>query len=269
MEAKVSVIMPVYNGEKYVAIAINSVLSQTYSDFEFIIIDDCSTDNTPNIIKDFAENDSRIIIIKNTENLKIVKSLNIGLRIAKGEYIARIDSDDIWFKHKLEIQIKRFINDKYLYLLGTSKILINSIGNTISSTEKQMFSYVDIKNNILKYNLLCHSSVIYKKEIIDKIGLYNEKYKNSEDYEYWIKIINNYKTEILQEALVHYRISDNMVSLRKRKQQYYFVIKAKLFGFKLYGFKFTYLKYIFCDLYIISVPKFLITLKRFLLGKKH
>ena len=110
---------------------------------------------------------------------------------------------------------------------------------------------------------------MYKKEIIEKIGLYNEVYKNSEDYEYWIKIINNYKTEILQEALVYYRISDNMVSLKKRKQQYYFVIKAKLYGFKLYGFKLYYLKYILNDLYIISVPRFLITLKRFLIGKNH
>ncbi|RLD50551.1 MAG: glycosyl transferase [Bacteroidetes bacterium] len=269
MNNEVSIIMPVYNAEEYVSFAIESVLSQTYGLFEFIIIDDCSTDKTSKIIGNYAKNDNRIKVIKNSKNLKIVKSLNIGLRAAKYKFIARIDADDIWVNNKLEIQLKEFELNNNLYLLGTAKTLIDSSGQKIASVEKPIFKYSEIKSNILKYNLFCHSSVMYRKEIIDIVGYYNEKYKNSEDYEYWIRIIKDLHTEILPQKLVFYRITDNMVSLTKRKQQYYYVIKAKLLGFKLYGFKFSYLKYILNDLYIISVPKFMITFKRFLFGKKH
>jgi len=258
----ISIIMPVYNGGKYLHLAIESVLAQTYTNFEFIIINDGSTDDTKNILEKYSKLDDRIKIITNSVNLKIVKSLNIGLNAAKGEFIARIDSDDIWKKDKLKIQISYFENDSQLYLLGTSKQLIDENGKKIKGVERQIYEYGEIRRNILKYNLFCHSSVLYKKVIIDEIGQYNEKYKNTEDYEYWIRIIKHFKTEILKDILVFYRISPQMVSLKKRKQQFYYVIKAKIFGFKLLGFYWKYLPFIIKDIYIISVPDFAIILKR-------
>jgi len=265
---KISIIMPVYNAEKFVSFAIKSVLNQTYGDFEFIIIDDCSTDESYKIIKEFASSDNRIRIIRNNENIKIVKSLNIGLKAAKGEFVARIDADDIWFEDKLEIQLGVFEKNKDLFLLGTTKIQIDGNGKILKSNERHIYSYEEIQKNILKYNLFCHSSVMYKRDLVNRVGYYNEKYKNSEDYDYWIRIIKNHKSMILQQALVYYRLTEGMVSFVKRKQQYIFVIKAKWNGFKLFGFRFSYLKYILNDIYIISVPKSLIHFKRFIFGKR-
>ncbi|MFH2141155.1 MAG: glycosyltransferase [Bacteroidota bacterium] len=262
MNKFVSIIMPVFNGEKFIRFAIESVINQTYRDFEFIIINDASTDNTKSIIEEYIDSDNRIKIITNDENIKIVRSINIGLKHAKGEFIARIDSDDIWEKDKLEQQIKYLSQNPSLHLLGTSKIIIDENGNIMKSNEKKIYNYKDIKKNILKYNLFCHSSVIFKKSLTDSIGYYNEVYKNSEDYEYWIRIITLYESEILPDILVRYRISPQMVSLKNRKQQNRYVIKAKIEAFKLMGFSIKYIPYLVGDFYRICVPDFLIKFKK-------
>jgi glycosyltransferase involved in cell wall biosynthesis len=111
---QISVIMAVYNGEKYLAEAIESILNQTFKEFEFIIIDDGSKDNSLNIIKRYAKKDSRIIIIKNEKNMKLAWSLNKGLKIARGKYIARMDSDDISLTDRLEKQYY-FLEKKEIY----------------------------------------------------------------------------------------------------------------------------------------------------------
>ncbi|EAJ7443814.1 glycosyltransferase family 2 protein, partial [Campylobacter jejuni] len=98
--------MPCYNRQEYIVDAIESILNQTYSNFEFIIIDDCSTDNTYEIVKKYAENDKRIIVLKNEKNQGIVYALNRGFSIAKGKYIARMDDDDISLPNRLEKQVE-------------------------------------------------------------------------------------------------------------------------------------------------------------------
>ena len=254
--------MPVYNGEKYIHYAIDSVLQQTYKDFEFLIINDGSKDNTQGIIDRYKKKDNRIRIFINNENIGISKSLNYGLKQAKGQLIARIDSDDIWHKEKLSKQLLCMDNDPTLYLLGTAKTLINESGDIIPSVEKQFFSYREIKSNILKNNLFCHSSVIFKKSLLKEIGYYNENFLNTEDYEYWIRILTGRKGEILNESLVFYRIHKNMISLKKRKQQNLYVIKAKFRGIFQYGYSFIYLVYILKDIWPLLIPDFLIRIKK-------
>ena len=126
---KISVVMAVYNGEKYLRSAIDSILSQTYIDFEFIIIDDCSTDNTANILESYT--DSRIQIIRNEKNLRLPASLNKGLKIAKGKYIARMDADDIAMPDRFEKQVKYLEAHQEVAVIGGSFQVFNEFGKDI------------------------------------------------------------------------------------------------------------------------------------------
>ena len=124
----VSVIMSVYNGEKYLVQAIDSILNQTYQNFEFIIIDDCSTDNSSHILQEYAQKDSRIKIIKKEKNIGIkgfIKNLNLGISIAKGKYIARMDADDISLPERFQKQVDFLENNPEITLVGAQLNLIN------------------------------------------------------------------------------------------------------------------------------------------------
>lgn len=255
--------MPVHNCEKYVVEAIESVLNQTYGNFEFIIIDDGSNDNTSQIIKEYKKKDGRIRILRNEQNIGVVKSLNIGLRESIGEYIARIDADDIWLPEKLEKQITYLEKNNDLGMLATSKLNINADG-TIREKDKypETHSYKNIRNNILKRNIFCHSSVIFRKDVFKKVGYYDETFINSEDYEYWMRIIAATKVEMLEETLVYYRISTDAISYRRLKQQRYYAIKAKLRGIKILDKSWFNLVYILEDLKYILFPIFIFRLYR-------
>lgn len=260
--------MPVYNAVDFVGEAIQSVIDQTYRNYKFIIIDDCSTDGSQTVIKNYIKKDKRIIFLKNNTNVGVVKSLNLGLRLADGGFIARIDADDIWLPNKLEKQIRRMMVEPTLGLLGTAKMLIDEKGEPITKkNELKFFNNTEIRRNILKHNLFCHSSVIYRSEVIKKIGYYNEEFHNTEDYEFWIRIISKYDVEILKEPLVYYRIYPGMISLMRRKEQIKYVIKAKFVGFKLIGFKPIYLFFLLRDVIYIAIPDWSIRMKKQLLGK--
>ena len=259
--------MPVYNGEKYLKYAVNSVLEQSYKNFELIIIDDCSIDNTRKILAGYKKKDSRIKVYYNNENLGVPKSLNYVLSLAKGVFIARIDSDDIWLKEKLRKQIEYLANNPATYLLGTAKKVINESGKILHAKEKQFFTYNQIKKQILKNNLFCHSSIIFRRSILNDVGYYNERFLNTEDYEFWIRVLAKRKGEILPEPLVYYRLHKDMISIKKRKQQFLYVIKAKLNGIFKYNYPMFYLIYIPKEIWPLLIPDFLIRLKKFAFNK--
>jgi glycosyltransferase involved in cell wall biosynthesis len=134
LSPKVTVLMSVYNGEEHLREAIDSILNQTYKNFEFLIIDDGSTDGSVNIIRSYL--DPRIRLIKNKKNIGITRSLNKGLKLARGEYIARMDDDDIAFPERLEKQV-RFLNEHVnVGLVGGSDITINGVGDEIRFRKK-------------------------------------------------------------------------------------------------------------------------------------
>jgi len=261
----VSIIMPVYNGEKYLHLAIESVLAQTYNNFELIIINDGSTDNSEEIIKSY--NDIRIKQISYEKNIGYVYRLNEGLRISKGEYIARIDADDIWEEIKLTKQLESFENDKNLFFLATDFNLIDAKGDVINTVRNS--KHLDLNNKILTKSLICHSSVLFKKEICQTVGYYDEKLKYSEDYNYWIRILAEYKGLILSEILTSYRITNNSVSFRKRRLQIVNTIKSKFLGFKIIGFRLIYLIYLIGDVYRLIIPNWGIRLKRRYISKNN
>lgn len=206
---KVSVIMAVFNGEKYLTESINSILKQTYSDFEFIIIDDSSTDQSQTIIKSFR--DQRIRFFKNQTNRGLPYSLNRGIKISQGTYLVRMDQDDISFPKRIEAQV-RFMNvNPDIAISGTA--VVTTVGKC-KEVHKRLSNYEEIKGTLLFHNVLAHSSVIIRKEAIIRAKLlYDPTAKNAEDYEFWTRCCWKVKMTNLATPLIFYRRHlDQMVS---------------------------------------------------------
>ncbi|WP_277673305.1 glycosyltransferase family 2 protein [Piscibacillus halophilus] len=212
-EDLVSVIMPAYNSEKFIKGAIISVLEQTYSNIELVVIDDGSKDNTVEIIQQLSKQDPRIHFIKNEVNLGVSETRNKGIALASGDWIAFLDSDDIWEKSKIEKQMK-YANETSAEFLFTGSSYINENGipySGIFEIPKQV-SYKEL----LRQNVITCSSVLLKKRFFDKIKM--EKDEMHEDYAVWLRVL---KTGVfahgINEPLLIYRISRNSKSGNKLK----------------------------------------------------
>jgi len=212
---KVTVLMPVYNGEKYLREAIDSILNQTFADFEFLIINDGSTDDSEKIIKSYQ--DPRIKLVDNEINLGLIKSLNKGIDLAKGKYIARMDQDDISFSNRLKTQIN-FMNKHPK--MGISGTWAKIIGKKNKKYIKTYSNLEKIKATILFKSVIIHPSVIIRKAMLDKYVLkYDENFKQSEDYELWSRAIKYFPISNIKKYLIHYRIHKENTSHQYTKIQ--------------------------------------------------
>lgn len=231
--AKISVVMPAYNAEKYVGEAISSILNQTYKDFEFIIINDGSTDKTKEVIQ--AYNDSRIVYLENEHNLGIVTTLNKGLRYATGEYIARMDADDISVKDRLEKQVTYLDKNKSIGLLGTGICVfgekLQDQNRTFTTDPKQL------KAELIFNSCIAHPTVMIRKEILEKNDLcYNEEFAGAEDYCLWWEIAKVSSISTVSDILLHYRIHSSQITKEKGKQYNDMMKKFLKIRFKDIGF---------------------------------
>lgn len=205
----ISVLMPVYNGQQYLAEAIRSILNQTYNHFELLIIDDGSTDNSEQIIKGFHDN--RIVYLKNETNKGLIYTLNKGISLSKGLYIARMDADDVSVAERFEKQIAEFKKDSQLVICGS---FIKTFGNGV----EEYISHIPVTNAqiIASIFFVCpfaHPSVMIKKESLLQLNeCYREEYKHSEDYDLWSRLVFIGHSKNIPEFLLHYRIHDKQVS---------------------------------------------------------
>ncbi len=184
----ISIIMSTYNDDSYIKAAIESVLQQSFTDWEFIIINDGSTDNTGRIIDEFAKGDSRFNVVHNAANKGLTSNLIFGVEKAKGEFIARIDGDDEWIdKDKLRKQVDFLKSNAEYGLVGSWAHIVDKNGNMISGGRSPVTDN-GIRNYMLIENCFFHSSVLIRKTIIDKVGNYNPQMRSSQDYEYWLRI---------------------------------------------------------------------------------
>ena len=218
----ISIVLPVFNGEKYLSLAIDSVIAQSYQNWELIIIDNESSDKTPHIITEYIKKDVRIKGLYCSQK-GIVPALNTGLSHCSGPLVARIDADDIWLPEKLETQKNAFNNDISLTLLGTSVEIINDKGEIL--TDRQAFNngkplgYKEVKQRLGRKNLFCHSSIMIRKEVIDVLGGYSDRFLHSEDYHLWLKITKQFKVEIFEEKLVKFRYHQHSISRKHSRVQ--------------------------------------------------
>ncbi len=200
----ISVIIPTYNGEKYIEKAVRSVLGQTYKNLELIIVDDGSTDTTSRIIKALQEKDQRIQVVKNEGNLGFVKSLNRGLEKSIGSHIARIDDDDEWIDSgKLEKQINFLKENPDHVLVGGGLISIDKNGKKF---DRRLLPEKDeeIRKLILMNNCFGHSAVVFLKEAAEKVGNYDEEFGFFADWDLWLKLGEIGKMHNLQEYVMYY-----------------------------------------------------------------
>ena len=212
---KVSVLMCVYNGEAYLKQAINSILNQTFKDFEFVIVDDGSTDSSWQILTEYKKRDSRIALIQNEENIGLEKSLNKGLAATTGKYIARQDADDISLPHRLQLQVDFLENHSEIGALSSFTEFIDSKGSVIRKSEVPT-DPESIQSLLLLRNCVWHSSITMRRNLIEKLGGYNENMLYAEDYELWWRISRCSSLAALPEFLLQYRL-DNPYSVSKLK----------------------------------------------------
>ncbi|EGJ3606263.1 glycosyltransferase, partial [Campylobacter jejuni] len=220
----VSIVMPCYNRQEYIVDAIESILNQTYSNFEFIIIDDCSTDNTYEIVKKYAENDKRIIVLKNEKNQGIVYALNRGFSIAKGKYIARMDDDDISLPNRLEKQVEYMEANLNITVLG-------SFIEVFNEKFEKCYSWVceddpEILSILINFfNPMCHPSVMIRREFLNFYNLkYEEKYRHAEEYFLWTEILKHGgKIANIPEILLRYRRHSRSITSTFSEKQIWLV----------------------------------------------
>lgn len=215
----VSVIMPVYNGMPFLKQATKSILEQTYKNFEFIIIDDSSTDNTFQYLNRLK--DKRIKLIKNKKNLGLAASLNIGLKIAKGNYIARMDADDVSLPNRFEEQIKFMTQNPSIDLCGTWVDLIDEKGMKIGE-KKYPIKSDQVKNAITWYTAVVHPTYMAKNSFFKKLGGYRLNFDFAEDYDLLARAKNNFKIANIPQKLLLWRLQN------KRRSRFYMAKMDKL-----------------------------------------
>ena len=213
---KVSVVMSVFNDENWLKYSIESILNQTFKYFEFIIVDDGSTDSSIDIINYYQSIDKRIKIIRR-KNTGLYDSLNVGIKSAESEWIARIDSDDISESTRLEKQYHLALNIGKKFIIGTNLKMIDPSGRIISEY-KYPKTHKRLKNNLITLNkFFCTSSAFFNFSIFEKLGGFRLHYKVSGDYDFWLRALTKgYQFRCLQEPLVFYRKRENSLSSSNR-----------------------------------------------------
>jgi glycosyltransferase involved in cell wall biosynthesis len=208
-----TVLMPVYNAEKFVGEAIDSILAQTMQDFEFLIIDDASTDNSVDIIRSY--NDPRIKLIGNPANLGISKTLNKGIELATTEIIARMDADDISHARRLQRQ--------YDFMQNNPECALLSCWVNVITEEKQFIRREEFKSRFYYYNMIfdCwmyHPTVMYKRSAVLDVGGYKSSY--AEDFDLFWHVSRKYKLDNIEEALLDYRVTSQSLHQVTHKKEY-------------------------------------------------
>jgi glycosyltransferase involved in cell wall biosynthesis len=239
---KVTIVLPVYNGEKFISKAINSIINQTYSNWELIIVNDCSTDNSLEICKKYAQKDNRIRIYSNKVNLKLPKSLNVGFSHAEGDYFTWTSDDNKFKKNALETMIKALENSNGVDMVYSDYWNIDANGNKTNVCRLQQ------PDKIVESNV-CGPCFLYKASIAKIIGEYDENLFLAEDYDYWMRIYIYGKMLHIDDVLYYYRRHDMSLSVLKKDVINYQTYKAleKNFMQLYYKAKINKLEFAFFD----------------------
>lgn len=210
---KVTVLMPVYNAEFYIQEAVDSILKQTFDDFEFLIFNDGSTDSSADIVRSY--NDQRITFFDSKQNKGYVYHLNYGIEIAKGEYIARMDADDISHPMRLKKQVDFMDRNPEIGVCGTWFRIIGS-----NYTVKHPTNDTKIRLSLLKDSAIGHPTVILKTHLLKKHGLqYDASFVPAEDYLFWVNLSQYCELANLPEVLLQYRVHQHQISSDRRNEQ--------------------------------------------------
>lgn len=216
---KVSVITAVYNGERTISKTIDSILNQTFKDFEYIIVDDAATDSTPRILSEYAKKDKRIKVITNEVNKERCISRNIAIEQSSGGYIAVTDADDISLPQRLQLQYEYLENHQDCYLLATRASLVDEDGKNIGKSYAHKSSR-DITEELKVENRIVHSTIMYRNT---KEVFYREKFKYAQDYDLFLQMISiGKRIHLIPEILVKYSDKRDLLYNEYLVKQKYF-----------------------------------------------
>jgi glycosyltransferase involved in cell wall biosynthesis len=214
---KISIILPSYNGEKYIAKSIDSILSQTETDWELIIVNDCSTDRTLEIVTGYAQNDIRIIVISNDTNKKLPASLNIGFSRAKGRHLTWTSDDNLYKKEALAVMSDYLNENPQVDMVSCDMDYIDKDGGILESHSQVCVPRHPRSALTLAYACNIGACFMYKKEIASSIGLYDEETFCAEDYDYFIRIALAGRIAFIDDNLYQYRRHDNSLTSTRKK----------------------------------------------------
>lgn len=219
----VDVLMAVRNGQQFLGAAVDSILSQTYRNFRFIIVDDASTDQTPHLLQEYAAKDPRIVLLTGAGE-GLATALNLGLALAEGEYVARMDADDISMPERLEIQVEFMRRCPDIVALGTQAVLIDQNGRVLRHRRLPTGSE-KIRKRLEERNCLCHPTVMMRADLLKSVGGYRDKFRTSQDYDLWLRLMRFGEIENLEKPLLFYRKHGAQISTRNNacKQTIYSV----------------------------------------------
>lgn len=226
---RVSVVMAIYKEPvEWMRLSIDSILNQTFSDFEFIIINDNpQRQENRNILNEYALKDIRIIVVQNESNIGLTKSLNKGLDIARGEYIARMDADDIACPERLEKQLEFMNNNPTVGAVGCNAYVINDKSLIISKISRPI-NMDDLRYLSIFESPIYHPASFYRRLILGNAVCYDEKIKYSQDYALWISLLKMSDVANLQDRLIKYRITDSQISSAHHVEQQQFAFENQL-----------------------------------------
>lgn len=248
---KVSVIMPAYNTEKYIRTAIESILNQTFSEFEFIIIDDGSTDNTWNIVQEFSKIDPRIKAIKNEKNLGISPSRNKGVNMAQGEYIAWQDADDISLPTRLEKQLQFMEEHAKTGVVGGFLRFFDEKGE--NGFRKYRADDKGLRDRIFRYSPIAQPAAMIRKNCLKSVGGYNEGYPLAEDIDLFFRLGEKYEFSNLQEIILKYREHPDSATFTKLRKLEFYTLKIRRKYSKSESYKMTVFDKIYNVLHFFSI----------------
>lgn len=219
--------MPAYNASKYIGQAIESILSQTFRDFELIIVDDTSTDDTFEIIQKYGGADKRIVVLKNVSNMKLANTLNAGIKICRGKYIARMDADDWSFPDRLCRQFNFMENNPDMAISGGAMEICDEKLQPVSRRE-YILEDGAIRKQIFMFSPFCHPSVMIRKSVLENLNpVYNPDYNPAEDYDLYFRIGLLGKLGNLPDALIRYRTGGNSMTTGSMKKMELMTIKIR------------------------------------------
>ena len=204
----VSVLMPVYNAERYLRAAVDSVLAQSYPRFELVMVDDGSTDASWRIVQDYAERDARVKALRNERNLRVVKARNRAFTVAdpSSKYFAIMDSDDVCVPDRLEREVQFLEGHPDHGLVGGHTIIIDDQGVEVG-IRRYPCAHEHIMQVITRYNPIAQPGVMIRRSALEQIGDYDERYPGCEDYDLWLRMAEHFKLANLDAPTLKYRIS--------------------------------------------------------------
>jgi glycosyltransferase involved in cell wall biosynthesis len=233
----ISVVMPVYNAGEFVAQSIDSILGQTYKNFEFIIVDDASTDNSWEVLKKYARKSKKIKIFRNKVNLHSAKTVTYAMNMAKGDYIARMDADDIALPRRLELELQHLLKNKKTVAVGGQCILVDE-NNSIIGEKRFPTRFKDIYNMSFKFCPAQQPAMMIARHRLPKnFPFYDHGLTPVEDMELLFKLYKYGKVENLKDFVLMYRIHSSNSSLKNFKKSFILTLISRLHGVLYHGYK--------------------------------